>query len=922
MCDIGAGLAGEAALTGRHAEKVENGNVTMYYPVMHPDGVPCGEDVRGGHGCKDESKGGEDVGGGGVLAVIELHTLVGDTPINYAHLSFALQIIGISIMNMMISYEEEIKRRTFEALLSIKQIEPLGIDLLDLVEQITAAALHMIDAEAVYLFIVDDYSREIWWLTTSSYLKSFGMRIPFGKSICGFTASTGQIMNIPDCRLDPMFDATLEQQQSEHITSMICVPIPPPAPFAETRCEHGSRSDTLVPNSEDVHSNLPLRHQGVSEGDILRKKERKDCFDSELKQHDCKDTSCGIGDNERILTRSCSLLSSTEAKLWSMKTRTGRPRNISCGSLRHSSDSSRSHVALTAVLKAVNKRGGESFDQVDEDVLTLLCAELNNLLVPRVVEANLIRRAVLERKANLSAGRYINMEDKLREDTLHTIETSILKEYSVAAARHTNALDLHGVEKHSEVAAVQNSDIHTAMGNAAGVMRRLSARTSSTCSSIVPSHQIRAHSLSPTPTCCSESHGAFMEEVTQLRNWDFDPFKADVGCKCTMIENMFQTLGFKEHMGVDLSVLRLWVQKVRGLYRPNPFHNFNHAFSVAHVTWMVLNEVEMRNSCSALEMIACLMAAFCHDVDHPGNTNVFEVQSESDLALMYSDDAVLERHHIHVTFRMLREEGGAANILRELDRSHYQEVREIVVKGILATDMSKHVSHCSRLRKYVAKYCNSNDFRSWPDRDSGMVRQPMVRERSNNFWFGQRSSIYGLKQFNSANAATPPLVKNRGNVTSSAHSAEKIGKLHKDCVFLFETVIHCADLSGQVMATHLALDWGRRVLQEFNNQAMREESLGLPITFMQESNEIEIMKGQIFFLNSIVQPLWEPFVDLFPQLDHRLQQMHKNVEYYKNAVQSASSVVQKGKFASTTGHTTCTILRTPSQNPNNYTYYP
>ncbi len=851
MCDIGSALAGEVALTGRPTEKVDNGNVTMYYPVMHPDAVLRGEDVKG-H-CKDENEVGE-VEHGGVLAVIELCTLVGDTPLNYKYLSFALQIAGISIMNMLIFCEEEIKRRTFEALLSIMQIAPLGMDLLDLVGQITAAALHMIDAEAVYLFFVDDYSREIWWLATSTNSESFGVRIPFGKSICGLSALTGQIMNIPDCRIDPMFDATLEQQQGEHITSMICVPIPPPAPFVETRCEHGSGSDTLYQKPERGRSfNIQLP-QRVTESDIFIKRERRRSFSF-----------------QQLITRH-----NTDGD----------------GGLRQSGPA-RPHVALTAVLKAVNKRGGESFDQVDEDVLTLFCAEVNNLLVPRVVEANLIRRAVLERKANLSAGGYTNMEGRLREDTLQTIETSILREYSVAAARRTKALDLHGVEKHAE-AAVQNSEFHTTvLENAAGVVRRLSTGSSSISSGIVAAvQQIRPHSL--TPTYSPEPAAVFTGEVTELRNWDFDPFKADMGRKCTMIENMFQTLGFEEHMRVDSSVLRLWVQRVRGLYRPNPFHNFNHAFSVAHVTWMVLNEVGMRNSCSALEMIACLMASFCHDVDHPGNNNVFEVQSASDLALMYSDDAVLERHHIHVTFRLLRENGGTANILRELDRSRYQEVREIVVKGILATDMSQHVSHCSRLRNYVAKYCGSSDFRLWSDRDSGMMGSG--RQRS-NCSLGKRSSSYVLKQQNvlkhqssTPAAITSPPIKNRGNVTSSSHFDENIGKLHKDHVFLFETVIHCADLSGQVMATHLALDWGRRVLQEFKNQAVLEESLGLPITFLQESNEVEIMKGQEFFLNNIVQPLWEPFVDLFPQLDHRLQQMHKNVEYYKNAIQLASAV--------------------------------
>ena len=35
------------------------------------------------------------------------------------------------------------------------------------------------------------------------------------------------------------------------------------------------------------------------------------------------------------------------------------------------------------------------------------------------------------------------------------------------------------------------------------------------------------------------------------------------------------------------------------------------------------------------------VAALCHDIDHPGHTNAFEINISSELAIMYSDDCVL-----------------------------------------------------------------------------------------------------------------------------------------------------------------------------------------------------------------------------------------------------------------------------------------
>ncbi len=842
MCNIGSGLAGEVAVTGQPTEGVKKENIVKYFPVVHPSAVLC----------RDGQGGGENQAAD-VLAVIELCRLVDGPPYNCEYLPLALQTVGISITNMIMFCEEEIRRRTAEALLSITQIAPLGMDLLDLVGKITDAALHMINAEDVCIFFVDDYSKEIW-LAKNSFTGKSCVRIPIGKSISGLAALTGHIMNIPDCRLDPQFDAIVEQHQGEKITSMLCVPIPPPHDSDSFDTNQGketsfrSGANSFYGSLSKLLVNSPYSKHKSSGDDISLR---------EVTDVNSLDSALGSSGSHKLLTRS----------------------SYSLGI--NASNSVRHHTSLTAVLKAVNKRGGESFDDADEHALTLFCEEVNNILVPRAVEANLMRRAVSE-KSNHSS---ISLGSILREEGIHTIETSFLREYgSVGATMRTKALDLQCVAQDPKVS--QHS-------KKSGVMGNNMARRPSLCSDGgVGGACKRIQSLSLSPMVSRLDTPSFSGEVVDLHNWDFDPFKEDMIRKCSMIEKMFQYFGFEEHLGVGLSVLRLWVHRVREAYQPNPFHNFNHAFSVAHVTWMILYEIGTSAAFSSLEMIACLLASYCHDVDHPGHSNVFEVQSESDLALMYSDDAVLERHHIHVTFRILRDKGGSANVLKGLDRQCYQNVREIVIKGILATDMSQHVSHCSRLRKLVSKHSSSANP-MWTS-DSGP--KGSGRNRYNSISTSLRGSLHkppkSVKHFSGtatgpSRIIVPTPLRNSLTISDSTHS-EDGSRYHQHHMLLLETVIHCADISGQVLTINLALDWGRRVLQEFKNQAVLEESRGLPLTFSQESNEIEAMKGQLFFLTNIVQPLWEPFVDLFPGLSHRITQMKKNAEYYKSAIHVAT----------------------------------
>ena len=58
-----------------------------------------------------------------------------------------------------------------------------------------------------------------------------------------------------------------------------------------------------------------------------------------------------------------------------------------------------------------------------------------------------------------------------------------------------------------------------------------------------------------------------------------------------------------------------------------------------------------QNWLSDLEIFTALISAIIHDYDHTGTTNNFHINSESSLAILYNDRAVLENHHVSEFFR-------------------------------------------------------------------------------------------------------------------------------------------------------------------------------------------------------------------------------------------------------------------------------
>jgi 3'5'-cyclic nucleotide phosphodiesterase len=55
--------------------------------------------------------------------------------------------------------------------------------------------------------------------------------------------------------------------------------------------------------------------------------------------------------------------------------------------------------------------------------------------------------------------------------------------------------------------------------------------------------------------------------------------------------------------------------------------------------------------------------------------------------------------------------------------------------------------------------------------------------------------------------------------SNSVHTnAFLIGSGVQDRLHFLEMLLHCCDLSGQVMTTDIAVEWGKRIMREFRNQ--------------------------------------------------------------------------------------------------------
>lgn len=153
---------------------------------------------------------------------------------------------------------------------------------------------------------------------------------------------------------------------------------------------------------------------------------------------------------------------------------------------------------------------------------------------------------------------------------------------------------------------------------------------------------------------------------------------------------MFEDLGMIERWKIPKEVLVRFLLMVRKGYRNPPYHNWIHAFTVAHFCYLLYKNAKISNRLRDVEMLALFVACLCHDIDHRGTTNSFQVSSGSTLAALYSSKgSVLERHHFAQTMCVLNSEG--CNIFKNLTGKDFEEVFSLIRDIILATDLAHHL---------------------------------------------------------------------------------------------------------------------------------------------------------------------------------------------------------------------------------------
>ncbi|XP_022918374.1 cGMP-specific 3',5'-cyclic phosphodiesterase [Onthophagus taurus] len=165
---------------------------------------------------------------------------------------------------------------------------------------------------------------------------------------------------------------------------------------------------------------------------------------------------------------------------------------------------------------------------------------------------------------------------------------------------------------------------------------------------------------------------------------DFDLTDDDT-CRATL--RMFLELNLVQEYHIPYEVLCRWILSVKKNYRPVKYHNWRHALNVAQTMFAMFKTGKMDRFMNDLEIFGLLVACLCHDLDHRGTNNAFQMKTDSPLAILYST-STMEHHHFDQCVMILNTDSN--NIFQALSPDDYRKIMKIVESAILSTDLAMY----------------------------------------------------------------------------------------------------------------------------------------------------------------------------------------------------------------------------------------
>lgn len=288
--------------------------------------------------------------------------------------------------------------------------------------------------------------------------------------------------------------------------------------------------------------------------------------------------------------------------------------------------------------------------------------------------------------------------------------------------------------------------------------------------------------------------------------------------------------------------VKQWVSQIESSYQDSiDYHNRAHATDVTQSIGYMLGN-GLRKELDDVEVFALICTAAAHDCGHPGKSNLFLVETKSEKAKRWNNEAVNENGHVEFAIEafekcgVFRNDDDDRSSNRRSDEKNRSEemketVYEILKTAILYTDMNKHETLIEDFREALERNRGKKAIKEWAKKE--------------------------------------------------------------DVHVALGYVLHCADVLNGCRPWPVAKKWAELITEEFCKQGDVEKSLGfekLTGAHVDRALRTDITSSRqaIKFAEETVKPLYGLLREIVPNaVEPLLTQLELNVEKHRALIQES-----------------------------------
>ena len=164
---------------------------------------------------------------------------------------------------------------------------------------------------------------------------------------------------------------------------------------------------------------------------------------------------------------------------------------------------------------------------------------------------------------------------------------------------------------------------------------------------------------------------------------------------------ILNSYNLQQEFQITNEVLFTFIQAISSTYNKVPYHNWRHACDVTQFVNYEIRLAKMDTVFTKFELLGILTSTICHDANHDGFTNVYNVKAETPLGILFKNQSVMETHHCSVAISVITKE--ESNIFAALTESDYKKMWTLIIQLILITDMAKHFDFLKAMNEALDK---------------------------------------------------------------------------------------------------------------------------------------------------------------------------------------------------------------------------